>query len=112
MIGILISFLLQFLLLSLSLLDVGLDVKVGKENKEQSAVEENHVAEYFREITLDEERKAGVNEEGHKLTHLQLCQISETTEITSLYLKMRDHVNMRFSWYYLTISKSSHAILS
>ena len=84
MIGILISFLLQFLLLSLSLLDVGLDVKVGKENKEQSAVEENHVAEYFREITLDEERKAGVNEEGHELPHLQPCQISEKNTINSM----------------------------
>ena len=111
MIGIFVSFPFQFLLPFL-LLDVGLDVEVGEENKKHGSVEQNHVAKYFWKITLDEERKAGVNEEGHKLTHLQLCQISETTEFTNLYLKRRDHVNICFSWYYLTISKSSHAILS
>lgn len=75
MIGVLVSFLFQ-LLLPFLLLNVGLDVEVGEENKKHCSVEQNHVAKYFREITLDEERKAGVNEEGHKLTHLQLCQIS------------------------------------
>ena len=84
MIGVLVSFLFQ-LLLPFLLLNVGLDVEVGEENKKHCSVEQNHVAKYFREITLDEERKAGVNEEGYELTHLQLCQISETREFTNLY---------------------------
>lgn len=78
MIGVLVSFIFQ-LLFPLPLLDVGLDVKVGEKDKKHSAVEQNHVAEYFWEITLDEEWEAGVNEEGHELAHLQLGQISETT---------------------------------
>lgn len=87
MIGIFVSFPFQFLLPFL-LLDVGLDVEVGEENKKHGSVEQNHVAKYFWEITLDEERKAGVNEEGHKLTHLQLCQISFPPEV---FLDARSH---------------------
>jgi len=80
MVGVLVSFLFQFLF-PLALLDVGLDVKVGKENEKHRAVEQNHVAEYLREITLDEEWKAGVNEEGHELAHLQLGQVSFPPEV-------------------------------
>ena len=81
MVGVLVSFLFQFLF-PLSLLDVGLDVEVGKENEKHRAMEQNHVAEYLREITLDEEWKAGVNEEGHELSHLQLGQVSGTSQFT------------------------------
>lgn len=84
MVGVLVSFLFQFLF-PLALLDVGLDVEVGKENEKHRAVEQNHVAEYLREITLDEEWKAGVNEEGHELAHLQLGQVSGTSQFTNSY---------------------------
>ena len=66
-------------------LDVGLNVEVGKQHKEQGAVEQNHVAEYLREITLDEEWKASVDEEGHELAHLQLGQVSGTSQFTNSY---------------------------
>ena len=79
MIGVLVSFPFQFLF-PFPLLDVGLDVEVGEKNKKHRSMEQDHVAEYFWEITLDEEWKAGMNKEGHELAHLQLCQISETME--------------------------------
>ena len=59
-----------------SLLHVGLDVEVGEEKEEQGPVEQDDVAEYFREITLEEERETGVNEESDELSELKSCQIS------------------------------------
>lgn len=87
MIGVLISFIFQFLF-PFPLLDVGLYVKVGEKDKKHGAMEQNHVAEYFWEITLDEEWKAGVDKEGHKLSHLQLGQISFPPEV---FLDARPH---------------------
>ena len=40
-------------------------------------MEQNHVAEDFGEITLEEERETGVNEECHELSELQPGQVSE-----------------------------------
>ena len=77
MVGVLVSFLFQFLF-PLALLDVGLDVEVGKENEKHRTMEQNHVAEYLREITLDEEWKAGVNEEGHELAQLHRGEVPAT----------------------------------
>ena len=38
---------------------------------------QNHVAEDFGEITLEEERETGVNEDYHELCELQPGQVSE-----------------------------------
>ena len=59
-----------------SLLHVGLDVEVSEEKEEQGPVEQDDVAEYLREITLEEERETGVNEESDELSELESCQVS------------------------------------
>ena len=66
-IGIDISFRRGFLW---TLVDVGLDVKVGKQQEEQGSMEQNDVAEYFWEVTVNEQGETGMNEECHKLDHL------------------------------------------
>ena len=53
-----------------SLLHVGLDVEISEEKEEQGPVEQDDVAEYFGEITLDEERETGVDEESDELSEL------------------------------------------
>ena len=53
-----------------SLLHVGLDVEISEEKEEQGSVEQDDVAEYFGEITLEEERETGVNEESDELSEL------------------------------------------
>ena len=64
----LLSCLLGILLASL--LHVGLDVEISEEKEEQGSVEQDDVAEYFGEITLEEERETGVNEESDELSEL------------------------------------------
>ena len=59
-----------------SLLHVGLDVEISEEKEEEGAVEQDDVAEYFGEITLEEEGETGVNEESDELSELESCQIS------------------------------------
>ena len=49
------------------LLCVSLPVKVGKEEEEHGAVEEDDVAVVFRKITVYEQRKRGVHKEGGEL---------------------------------------------
>ena len=58
-------------------LDVGLDVEVGKQYKEEGSMKEDDVAEDLGEVTLEEERKAGVDEECDELYHLQRSQVSK-----------------------------------
>ena len=58
------------------LLHVGLDVEIGEEKEEESPVEQDDIAEYFGEITLEEKRETGVNEESDELSELKSCQIS------------------------------------
>ena len=53
-----------------SLLHVGLDVEISEEKEEEGPVEQNDVAEYLGEITLEEERETGVNEESDELSEL------------------------------------------
>ena len=53
-----------------SLLNVGLDVEISEEKEEEGTVEEDDVAEYFGEITLEEKRETGVNEESDELSEL------------------------------------------
>ena len=52
------------------LLHVGLDVEIGEEKEEESPVEQDDIAEYFGEITLEEKRETGVNEESDELSEL------------------------------------------
>ena len=52
------------------LLHVGLDVEISEEKEEQGSVEQDDVAEYLGEITLEEERETGVNEESDELSEL------------------------------------------
>ena len=49
---------------------VSLPVKVGEEEEEHGSVEKDDIAEDFGEVTWDEERQRGVDEEGHELTQL------------------------------------------
>lgn len=51
-----------------SLLHVGLDVEVSKEKEEQGPMEQNDVAEYLGEVTLEEQRETSMDEESHKLS--------------------------------------------
>ena len=51
-----------------SLLHVGLDVEVSEEKEEQGPVEQNNVAEYLGEVTLEEQRETSMDEESHKLS--------------------------------------------
>ena len=60
------------------LLHVSLDIEVGEEEEKQGSVEEDDVAEYLGEVALEEERKAGVEEESDKLCELKSGQISES----------------------------------
>ena len=53
-----------------SLLHVGLDVEICEEKEEEGTVEQNDVAEYLGEITLEEERETGVDEESDELSEL------------------------------------------
>ena len=63
------------------LLDVGLKVEVEEEQKEHCAVEEDDEAESFGEVTLDEEREGGVQEEGDELYQLQGSQVPAKTKM-------------------------------
>ena len=76
-IGIYVSFALGSSCFSASFLDVSLDVEVGKENKEECSMEQDDVAEDLWKVTFKEQGETGVDEECHKLDHLQCCKISE-----------------------------------
>jgi len=69
-VGVDICLLRRLLGLLASLLHVGLDVEISEEKEEESPVEQDDVAEYFGEITLDEERETGVDEESDELSEL------------------------------------------
>ena len=64
-------------------LDISLDVEIEKQDEEHSPMEEDDVAVLLGEITLNEEREGGMNEEGGKLDKLHCGQISEI--ITSFH---------------------------
>ena len=54
-----------------SLLDIGLDVEIGKEEEKHCTMEQNNIAENFWEITLNKKRQAGMDEKCDKLSQLQ-----------------------------------------
>ena len=72
------------------LLHVGLDVEISEEKEEQGSVEQDDVAEYLGEITLEEERKTSVNEECDKLSELEGCQVSrgELIRLSGMYCQV------------------------
>ena len=53
--------------------DVGLDVEVQKEDEKQGTMEEDDIAVLFGKITVNENGKRCMDEEGGKLDQLHRC---------------------------------------
>ena len=49
-------------------------------------MEQNDVAEYFWEVTVNEQGETGMNEECHKLDHLKGCQVPKSHKMKTFHL--------------------------
>ena len=58
-------------------LDVRLDVEIQEEDEEHGTMKEDDIAVFFGKLTINENGKSCMDEEGSKLDQLHSCYISE-----------------------------------